>query len=56
MLIGSKNTNSNNPISTHNATSIKVGTPDGIKAANVPPRMIAAEITTVPIMSQASHL
>ena len=31
------------------ATSISVGIPDGINAAKVPLRMMAAEITTVPI-------
>ena len=31
------------------ATSIRVGIPDGIKAAKVPLRIMAAEITTVPI-------
>ena len=41
------------PIITANATSIKVGMPDGIKAAKVPPRIIAAETTTVPIIPQA---
>ena len=42
-----------NPIITTIATSISVGIPDGINDANVPLRMMAAEITTVPIAEAA---
>lgn len=41
------------PIITVMATSINVGIPDGISDAKVPLRIIAAEITTVPIADAA---
>ena len=42
------------PIITVMATSINVGIPDGISDAKVPLRIIAAEITTVPIADAAN--
>ena len=56
MIIGNKNTKSNKPMITVKATSINVGTPDGIKAAKVPPKIIAALITTTPILAQACKI
>lgn len=43
-----------NPMMTEIATSISVTTPEGISAAKVPPNITAAEITTPPILREAS--
>ena len=53
IVIGRMKTKMSKPISTAKATSIKVGIPHGIKAAKVPPKIIAAETTTVPMMAHA---
>ena len=53
MTIGKMITKMIRPTITVIATSISVGMPDGIKAANVPLKMIAALITTVPMIAQA---
>lgn len=38
------------------AISINEMTPDGISAANVPPKIMAAEMTTLPIWRAASTI
>lgn len=56
ITIGNRMINKTIPKMTANAIWINVMTPDGINAANVPLKMIPAEMTTVPITVVACNI